>query len=270
MFESGLSTCLQTVGWRWLTRPDTRQTSGLLPNNMISSFLRSTRNLSSVHSGSGSGCGPLRSSSDPGRGESALHSLLDPLSDCGKYPDKESHWAAMTLRYSFSRGPIIHGAARRSQQTLGATPREKFHVSSAEKSAAPPRNTSEPPPFGSKLCRNLCKISVFGAFVSQSRAAEQLQNTQFMWAKTHSENQHIFQTSHFEQKSAGFESLLVPSGRRFLVRAAHQPSTHWFTEETLHILRNSGRTNQTKLPLASGMSEWAPVQVTWNRSVLHI
>lgn len=131
---------------------------------MISSFLRSTRNLSSVHSGSGSGCGPLRSSSDPGRGESALHSLLDPWSDCGKYPDKESHWAAMTLRYSFSRGQIIHGAARRSQQTLGTTPREKFHVSSTEKSATPPRNTSEPPPFGSKLCKNLCKISAFGAF----------------------------------------------------------------------------------------------------------
>lgn len=76
-----------------------------LPNNMISSFLRSTRNLSSVHSGS-RGCGPLRSSSDPGRGESALRSLLEPWSDCGKYPDKGSHWAAMTLRYSFSRGRL--------------------------------------------------------------------------------------------------------------------------------------------------------------------
>lgn len=69
-----------------------------LPNNMTSSFLRSTRNLSSVHSGSGSCRGPPRSSSDPGRGESALRSLLEPWSDCCKYPLKPSHWAAMALR----------------------------------------------------------------------------------------------------------------------------------------------------------------------------
>lgn len=67
----------------------------ILPNNMTSSFLRSTRNLSSVHSGSGSGCGPLRSSSDPGRGESVLRSLLEPWSDCCKYPLRVSHWAAI-------------------------------------------------------------------------------------------------------------------------------------------------------------------------------
>lgn len=73
---------------------------------MTSSFLRSTRNLSSVHSGSGSGWGPLRSSSEPGRGESVLRSLLEPWSDCCKYPVKASHWAAMALRGNFSKGPL--------------------------------------------------------------------------------------------------------------------------------------------------------------------
>lgn len=68
-----------------------------LPNNMISSFFRSTRNLSSVHSGSGGAVGPLESSSDTGRGESVLRSLLEPGSDCCKYPLKGSHWAAMTF-----------------------------------------------------------------------------------------------------------------------------------------------------------------------------
>lgn len=67
-----------------------------LPNNMISSFLRSTRNLSSVHSGSGGTGGPPVSSSETGRGESVLRSLLEPGSDCWRYPLKESHWAAMT------------------------------------------------------------------------------------------------------------------------------------------------------------------------------
>lgn len=95
---------------------------------MISSFLRSTRNLSSVHSGSGRGCGPLRSSSDPGSGESALRSLLEPWSDCGKYPDKVSHWAAMALRYSFSRGQVVcrgNGAthSRHSKHSSGEVSR---------------------------------------------------------------------------------------------------------------------------------------------------
>lgn len=158
-----VSARVQTVARPRLTRPDARQTSGLLPNNMISSFLRSTRNLSSVHSGSGSGCGPLRSSSDPGRGESALRSLLDPWSDCGRYPDKESHWAAMTLRSSFSRVPVVHGAARSSQQTLAATPRGKFHVSSAggkKRGSSQKHQRTSPLWFlqnGSKLCRDLCK-----------------------------------------------------------------------------------------------------------------
>lgn len=74
---------------------------------MISSFLRSTRNLSSVHSGSGSGWSPLRSSSDPGRGESVLRSLLEPWSDWCKYPLKVSHWAAMALRSNFSSGQVV-------------------------------------------------------------------------------------------------------------------------------------------------------------------
>ncbi len=74
---------------------------------MTSSFLRSTRNLSSVHSGSGSGWGPLRSSSDPGRGESVLRSLLEPWSDCCKYPLKASHWAAIALRSNFSSGHCV-------------------------------------------------------------------------------------------------------------------------------------------------------------------
>lgn len=145
-----------------------------LPNNMISSFLRSTRNLSSVHSGS-RGCGPLRSSSDPGRGESALRSLLEPWSDCGKYPDKESHWAAMTLRYSFSRGRLSaeiteqHAArSRLSEQLLGRS----FTCHPAEKSSAPP---SEPPLWvlqnGSELRRDVCQISVFGAFRLADRKA---------------------------------------------------------------------------------------------------
>lgn len=71
---------------------------------MTSNFLRSTRNLSSVHSGSGGGWSPLRSSSDPGRGESALRSLLEPWSDCCKYLHSASHWAAMTPLSNFSRG----------------------------------------------------------------------------------------------------------------------------------------------------------------------
>lgn len=149
-----------------------------LPNNMISSFLRSTRNLSSVHSGS-RGCGPLRSSSDPGRGESALRSLLEPWSDWGKYPDKESHWAAMTLRYSFSRGRLSAeiteqraAGSRHSEQLLGRS----FTCHPAGKSSAPPRNTSEPPLWvlqnGSELCRDLCKISVFGPFCLADRRVE--------------------------------------------------------------------------------------------------
>lgn len=100
---------------------------------MISNFLRSTRNLSSVHSGSGSGWGPLRSSSDPGRGESVLRSLLEPWSDCCKYPLKVSHWAAMALLSNFSSGQVvcrINGAAHSTQKTHQPTPREKFHVSS--------------------------------------------------------------------------------------------------------------------------------------------
>lgn len=107
-----------------------------LPNNMISNFLRSTRNLSSVHSGSGSGWGPLRSSSDPGRGESVLRSLLEPWSDCCKYPLKVSHWAAMALRSNFSSGQVVcrvNGAARSTQKTHQPTPREMFHVSSGWK-----------------------------------------------------------------------------------------------------------------------------------------
>lgn len=123
---------------------------------MISNFLRSTRNLSSVHSGSGSGWSPLRSSSDPGRGESVLRSLLEPWSDCCKYPLKVSHWAAMALRSNFSSGQVVcrvNGAARSTQKTHQPTPREKFHVSSGrkkkkKKSKTPPRNTfsSIPPP----------------------------------------------------------------------------------------------------------------------------
>lgn len=103
---------------------------------MISNFLRSTRNLSSVHSGSGSGWSPLRSSSDPGRGESVLRSLLEPWSDCCKYPLKVSHWAAMALRSNFSSGQVVcrvNGAARSTQKTHQPTPREKFHVSSGRK-----------------------------------------------------------------------------------------------------------------------------------------
>ncbi|TNN70577.1 hypothetical protein EYF80_019161 [Liparis tanakae] len=74
---------------------------------MTSNFLRSTRNLSSVHSGSGSGQSPLRSSSDPGRGESALRSLLEPWSDCSKYPLKASHWAAIAPLSNFSSGHCV-------------------------------------------------------------------------------------------------------------------------------------------------------------------
>lgn len=223
---------------------------------MISSFLRSTRNLSSVHSGSGSGCGPLRSSSDPGRGESALHSLLDPWSDCGKYPDKESHWAAMTLRYSFSRGQIIHGAAGSSQQTLGATPREKFHVSSAEKSAAPPRNTSEPPPFGSKLCRDLCKISVFGAFfllhghglqngckIPSSCEPKSIQKAS-IYSRQATLNQKV-QALNLRTTVSGESSTSAISSLVYRGNASHPGK--WVKGS------NSGKTNQTKVLLASGM-----------------
>lgn len=85
---------------------------------MTSSFLRSTRNLSSVHSGSGGGWGPLRSSSEPGRGESALRSLLEPWSDCCKYPAKASHWAAMALRGNCSgQGPLRTASKGRAEGT---------------------------------------------------------------------------------------------------------------------------------------------------------
>lgn len=78
-----------------------------LPNNMISSFLRSTRNLSSVHSGSGKAWGPLKSSSDPGTGESVLRSLFEPWSDCCKYPLRESHWVAIALHSNVSNGHCV-------------------------------------------------------------------------------------------------------------------------------------------------------------------
>lgn len=77
-----------------------------LPKSMISNFLRSTRNLSSVHSGSGSGWGPLRSSSEPGSGESVLRSLLEPWSDCCKYPLKVSHWAAIGAAQQLLQRPL--------------------------------------------------------------------------------------------------------------------------------------------------------------------
>lgn len=86
-----------------------------LPNNMTSSFLRSTRNLSSVHSGSGRGWGPLRSSSDPGRGESVLRSLLEPWSDCCKYPLKVSHWEAIALRSNFFSGHCVGSKLSRAE-----------------------------------------------------------------------------------------------------------------------------------------------------------
>lgn len=113
---------------------------------MISNFLRSTRNLSSVHSGSGSGWSPLRSSSDPGRGESVLRSLLEPWSDCCKYPLKVSHWAAMALRSNFSSGQVVcrvNGAARSTQKTHQPTPREKFHVSSGRKKKKKKQDSSQ-------------------------------------------------------------------------------------------------------------------------------
>lgn len=78
-----------------------------LPNNMTSSFLRSTRNLSSVHSGSGKAWGPLKSSSEPGTGESVLRSLFEPWSDCCKYPLRESHWAAIALHSNVSNGHCV-------------------------------------------------------------------------------------------------------------------------------------------------------------------
>ena len=79
---------------------------------MISSFLRSTLKRSSVHSGSGGGCGACRSSSDPGGGESVLRSLLEPWSDCCcccccKYPLRVSHWAAMALHSNVSSGHCV-------------------------------------------------------------------------------------------------------------------------------------------------------------------
>ena len=73
---------------------------------MTSSFLRSTRNLSSVHSGSGKTWGPLKSSSDPGIGES-LRSLFEPWSDWCKYPLKESHWAAIALHSNVSNDHCV-------------------------------------------------------------------------------------------------------------------------------------------------------------------
>ena len=82
---------------------------------MISNFLRSTLKRSSVHSGSGGGCGACRSSSDPGGGESVLRSLLEPWSDCCccccccccKYPLRVSHWAAMALHSNVSSGHCV-------------------------------------------------------------------------------------------------------------------------------------------------------------------
>lgn len=133
---------------------------------MISSFLRSTRNLSSVHSGSGRGCGPLRSSSDPGSGESALRSLLEPWSDCGKYPDKVSHWAAMALRYSFSRGQVVcrgNGAthSRHSKHSSG----EVSRVIRQKKARLLPETRTFLPPFGScKMVPRMCKKSVLSFF----------------------------------------------------------------------------------------------------------
>ena len=93
----------EVVVWRFIY---------ILPNNMISSFLRSTLKRSSVHSGSGGGCGACRSSSDPGGGESVLRSLLEPWSDCCcccccKYPLRVSHWAAMALHSNVSSGHCV-------------------------------------------------------------------------------------------------------------------------------------------------------------------
>lgn len=244
---------------------------------MISSFLRSTRNLSSVHSGSGSGCGPLRSSSDPGRGESALHSLLDPWSDCGKYPDKESHWAAMTLRYSFSRGQIIHGAARSSQQTLGASPREKFHVSSTEKSAAPPRNTSDPPLWFQTLqrfvqnkrvwsfllhghgLRNVCKIPS-SCEPKPTHKASIYSKIKPLWK----EKCRLWISFSVRTTVSGESSTSAISSMVYRGNASHPRK--WLKGS------NSGNkgANQTKVLLASGMRKWAPVQAAWNRSFLHL
>lgn len=96
----------------------------VLPNSMISSFFRSTRNLSSVHSGSGGAVGPLESSSDTGRGESALRSLLEPGSDCCcKYPLKGSHWAAMTSQSTAAR----LSAAVRSDHSRGESASHRGH-----------------------------------------------------------------------------------------------------------------------------------------------
>lgn len=73
---------------------------------MTSSFLRSTRNLSSVHSGSGKTRHP-KSSSEPGTGESVLRSLFEPWSDCCKYPLNESHWAAIAPHSNLSSGRCV-------------------------------------------------------------------------------------------------------------------------------------------------------------------
>lgn len=101
---------------------------------MASSFFLSTLNRSSPHSGLCRGRGgPTESSSEPGRGESVLRSLLEPGSErgCCRYPLSGSHRAAMVLP---------GGSRRRSEPHSAASPRDAICPHSR------PRGSSQPPP----------------------------------------------------------------------------------------------------------------------------